>query len=32
MAYPDIMTMESRLQPDQAFLAGCRCPGRHPTG
>jgi|GEM_PF-3657012 len=28
----DITALESRLQPDQAFPAGCLGPGRHSTG
>jgi len=27
---PNITGLESRLQPDQACLAGCRCLGRYP--
>jgi hypothetical protein len=29
---PDIIDLESRLQPDQAFLAVGYCPSRHTTG
>jgi len=32
MFHPDIATQESRLQPDQAYLAVYRGPGKHPTG
>jgi hypothetical protein len=32
IVHPDIDSQESRLQPDRAFLAVYRCPGRHFTG